>query len=390
MQFIKENRILLIWGAIAFVLAFSFAKPSYVSTHIESEENDTLIHFSFTKEQKEELAIFFNNRAKNRHFNGTVLIGQKDSVFYAESFGFANFKNKDTLTLDHSFQLASLSKQFTAVAILQLYEQGLLKLTDSIQRFFPEFPYKGISIHQLLTHRSGLANYHYFFQHIATTCDTLLTNRDVIREMILKKPEVYYSPNKRYHYSNTGYALAAAIVEKVSGLAFEDYVQKNIFSPLHMNHSFTFPDKVNHLNDAATGYLRRSKLAEDNYLDGVLGDKGIYTSTMDLFKWDQGLYNNSIINYDTLLLAFEPMGKPAHYKSNYGYGWRIMHYGNDSIKVLFHGGWWHGFKSLIMRIPKDSTTIIVLRNRSTGGSIPTKSLLKILYPEHKDSLVVNE
>ena len=107
----------------------------------------------------------------------------------------------------------------------------------------------------------------------------------------------------------------------------------------------------------------------------------MFCSANDLFKWDQGLYSNIIIDNNTLKLAFKPVGKPKFFKSNYGYGWRMYHWGNDSIKVLFHSGWWHGYKSLLMRIQQDSTTIIVLKNRSKGASIGSKSLMQILYPD---------
>jgi len=254
-----------------------------------------------------------------------------------------------------------VSKQFTAVAILQLYQKGLLSLTDTIQTFYPKFPYKGITVHQLLTHRSGLPNYHYFFQHIPTTFDTVIDNQDVVKEMIDKFPEAYYRPNQRYHYSNTGYALLAAIVEKVSGISYANYLHKYIFSPLEMNSSFSHVELKTKTNiKTTTGYLYRWRLAEDNYLDGVLGDKGVYCSAADLFKWDQGLYSNKIIHSDTLAIAFEPLGKPSYFKSNYGYGWRMFNWKSDSTKVLFHSGWWHGYKTLLMRIEKDSTTIIVL------------------------------
>ena len=158
-----------------------------------------------------------------------------------------------------------------------------------------------------------------------------------------------------------------------------------------MNESVTYSDMKLGVEVNTTGYLRRWRQAEYNYLDGVLGDKGIYCSAIDLFKWDQGLYSGKIINIDTLNLAFQPLGKPQHFKSNYGYGWRMYNWGDNSPKILFHAGWWHGYRSLLMRITSDSTTIIVLKNRSKGASISSKKLLQILYPNNLpkiDTLVV--
>ncbi len=374
---------MIIWWAVACAVAFCCFSNS-LNFYIKADKNnkpDTIIYFSFTQKQKIELNNYFNNKHSKQGFNGVVLVGQKDSVFYSKSYGFSDYEKHDSLTLNSTFQLASVSKQFTAVAILQLYQKGLLKLTDSIQKYYPDFPYKGITIHQLLTHRSGLPNYLYFMQHIPTTYDTILYNQDIVNEMIIKKPKAYYRPNRRYHYSNTGYALLAAIVEKVSGQTFNEYIHKNIFTPLNMDASFTYSDLLLGVKtNTTTGYLYRWRKSEDNYLDGVLGDKGVFCSANDLLKWDQGLYTNKIINRDTLELAFRPVGKPKFFKSNYGYGWRMYHWRNDSVKVLFHSGWWHGYKSLLMRIQRDSATIIVLKNRSTGASINSKKLIKILYP----------
>jgi len=173
----------------------------------------------------------------------------------------------------------------------------------------------------------------------------------------------------------------AAIVEKVSGISFTNYLHKYIFSPLEMSSSFTHIEIKKQTNIyTTTGYLYRWRMAEDNYLDGVLGDKGVYCSATDLFKWDQGLYYNKIIHRDTLAKAFEPLGKPSYFKSNYGYGWRMFNWKSDSTKVLFHSGWWHGYKTLLMRIEKDSTTVVVLKNRGKGASINTRQLMRILYP----------
>ncbi|MGD9993034.1 MAG: serine hydrolase domain-containing protein [Salinivirgaceae bacterium] len=394
MLFFKDNKTLVTWWLVASVIAFAaFNKSNCDEVVAEPAVSDTLIYFSYSANQQQKLQHLFADLHHKYGFNGVVLIGQKDSVFYSESFGYSNYRNKDTLTENTAFQLASVSKQFTAVAILQLYQQKKLNLSDSIEHFYPDFPLKGITIHQMLTHRSGLPNYHYFLQHIPTTYDTLISNQQVVQEIISKNIPIYFSPNRRYLYSNTGYAVLAAIVEKVSGLRFDKYVETNIFKPLKMDQSFIYKGIENEKpTTAATGYLYWWREAEDNYLDGVMGDKGIYTSAADLFKWDQGLYHNQIIHRDTLELAFQPWGKPLHFKSNYGYGWRMFYWGQDSVKVLFHGGWWHGFKTLLLRIPQDSTTLIVLKNRSKGANISTRRLLHILYPDSlppSDSLEIH-
>lgn len=385
MQVIKENKVLMLWWAVAYVAAFSgYYKGSYENFNESSIfKADTLIYFSFSEFQKSELANYFDEKYEKHGFNGVVLIGQKDSIFYSNYYGYANYEKRDTLNLNSSFELASVSKQFTAVAILQLYEKGLLNLSDSIQKFYPEFPNEGITIHHLLTHRSGLANYHYFMKKLPVVKDTVSYNQAFMYEFIKESPRAYYRPDRRYHYSNSGYAILASIVECVSGLPYNTYLNQNIFIPLNMTESFTYNDKANGNSATNTqGYVNNQwRLAENNYLDHVLGDKGIFCSATDLFKWDQGLYKNIIINIDTLHNAFKPLGKPQNFKSNYGYGWRMFDLNNDSIKVLFHGGWWHGYKTLLMRIQHDSTTIVVLKNRSRGAAINSNHILQILYPD---------
>ena len=163
-------------------------------------------------------------------------------------------------------------------------------------------------------------------------------------------------------------------------MKFEIYLQRNIFEPLQMSRTFTYRAMAGtKYPPHAIGYETRKIPADDNYLDHFLGDKGIYSTATDLFKWDQGLYSGKIINPDTLQLAFQPMGRRVRFGTNYGYGWRITTYA-DTIPVQFHSGWWHGFKTMLVRIPKDTSTIVVLRNGSNrSGGISMNQLLDILY-----------
>ncbi len=362
-------------AVVILLFSFSCTEKSIKEAVLKKE-------FTYSCEQKSQLEELFNKYDENRRFHGVLLVGQKDSVFFSQAAGIANHYTNDSITLSSSFQLASVSKQFTAVAILKLYQEGKLKLTDSVQRYFPDFPYYGITIHMLLVHRSGLPNYHYFMNYIPTSYDTLLTNTDLVNELINRQPSIYCKPDRKYSYSNTGYALLASIVEKVSGKLFADYLKEEIFQPLGMHNSFAYrADRTTLYPPRVTGYIRYWREAEDNYLDGVLGDKGVYSSAYDLFLWDQSLYKGTIVHTDTLALAFQPMGRPLKARINYGYGWRIMYWGNDSVKVNFHYGWWHGFKSLLMQIPQDTTTVVVLKNCTKGQMIKAVAILKILYPQ---------
>lgn len=352
--------------------------PAVDDTVIEAPQKPN--RCTFTKEQIAAIDSIVERKCRSGNFSGVVLIGQKDSVLYERACGYANIKEKLPITDTTAFQLASVSKQFTAVAILQLYERGKLRLTDSVAKYLPGFPYPDITIHQLLIHRSGLPNYHYLCDRKPMLDDPYFSNQQIVAELIEANAGRYFLPNRRFQYSNTGYAVLAAVVEAVSGLKFEVYLQRNIFEPLKMSHTFTYRamQSVTY-PPRATGYVRRRTPADDNYLDHFLGDKGIYSTANDLMKWDQGLYSGKIINADTLQLAFQPMGRRIRFGTNYGYGWRITTYA-DTIPIQFHSGWWHGFKTMLVRVPQDTATIVVLRNSSSrAGGIGMGQILDILY-----------
>lgn len=354
----------------------------------EPEIHETRI--TFTEQQLAKIDSLIDIICKNGNFSGSILIGQKDSVLYSRSYGYSNIKAKDLNTDTTAFQLASVSKQFTAVAILQLYEQGKLNLTDHVTDYLPSFPYPNITIHQMLVHRSGLPNYHYLCDRKPMRNDLYFSNQQIVADLIESNEREYFTPNRKFQYSNTGYAVLATIVETVSGLKFESYLETHIFKPLQMSNTFAYRAmKCVEYPPHATGYVRGRTPASDNYLDHFLGDKGIYSSTIDLFKWDQGLYSGRIINPDTLQLAFRPMGKRPKARSNYGYGWRITIFGENEVPIVFHSGWWHGFKTSLIRIPQDTATVIILRNNNHNG-IGTNQILDILYPSSQSSANIDE
>jgi CubicO group peptidase (beta-lactamase class C family) len=158
-------------------------------------------------------------RKKKAGFNGNVLIVQKGQVLYQNSFGFAHIKQKDTLTSDSRFQLASLSKPFTAIAVLKLIQEGRVNLDDSVQRFFPEFPYHGVKVDMLLSHRSGLPNYIYSFTDSIRHGKKYPDNLDIMDwyAKVVPTPTPYNRPGRSFNYCNTNYCVLAAIVEKVTG-----------------------------------------------------------------------------------------------------------------------------------------------------------------------------
>ncbi len=183
-------------------------------------------------------------------------------------------------------------------------------------------------------------------------------------DMLLKHtPDLEFTPDQRYKYSNTGYAVLASVVEKISGLAFSEFMRQHVFSPLGMRNTFVFnPKTVNPIRFQTTGYNKNRTLAHDDFLSGVVGDKGIFSTVEDMFKWDQALYTESVVKQATLKEAFTPLSYDYKHGSDYGYGWRIETV-EDGTTVLYHAGWWRGYNSLIVRRLEDKTCIIVLSNK---------------------------
>ncbi len=329
-----------------------------------------------------QLNVLFKNKVKTNGFNGCVLVAQHGQVIYENAIGFSNLKTKSPLTINSTFQLASTSKPLTAAAILLLKDRGKLNLTDNLQKFFPDFPYYNITLQMLLTHRSGLSNYLYFGEPY---CDEnncyngkTFDNNSMIQLMMSVKPPIYYAPNKKFEYCNTNYALLASIIEKVSGLSYADFMTQNIFKPLGMNDTWVHRPKNDTLyKNKTTGHTANGLIEKDIYADDVIGDKGIYSSVDDLFKWDQALYSEKLLKKKTIEEAFTGYSNEHKGKRNYGYGWRLID-DNKGNKIVYHNGWWHGYSSLFFRRIKDQTTVILLSNKYNGNIYHIEDVLAIL------------
>lgn len=320
---------------------------------------------------------FFYKRYKWGTFNGAVLFAENGSILYKGAYGYANFKTKDTLTTQSSFQLASASKPFTAFAIMLLKERGQLDYEDSLTKFFPQLPYENITVRQLLIHKSGLANYMYFTDEHWPNKDSAISNNDVIDIMVEYKPAPYYKPGQKYHYCNTNYMLLASIIEKVSGMSYSDFMRTQIFEPLGMNNTSVYNKiKEPENNHKVIGYVTRRRKAQNHYHNGVVGDKGVYSSVEDIFKFDRALYEGKLVSKETLQEAFEPAHKKRRKDYNYGFGWYVSER-SDGSKIVYHTGWWKGFRSYFIRILNEKKTIIVLGNISRINQFGTNELINL-------------
>ena len=320
---------------------------------------------------------FYENTLVKSGFNGAILIAKKGQIIFEKYHGFFDLQKKDSLNEHSAFHLASVSKTFTAMATLKLVDQGKLKLDDDVKLFFPKFPYNGITVRMLLSHRSGLPNYLYFMQQLGWDVKQFSDNNDVLNYLIQFQPPLNGQPGTRFTYCNTNYALLGLIIEKASGKSYADFLQHNFFTPLKMNDTYVFT--MTDEQTAMPSYNWRGRKEGFTFLDKGFGDKNIYSTPRDLLKWDQALYNNQLFSAQTLEAAFTPYSNEKPGIKNYGFGWRMNIYPNGK-KIIFHGGWWHGNNTMLMRLVPDSATIIILGNKYNRNVYQAKKLANIFSP----------
>lgn len=303
----------------------------------------------------------FSRLQKRAGFNGTVLIAERGEVVHAGAYGYGHHRRKDTLELSSSFQLASVSKMFTAVAIMLLYEAKRLDFDKPVQEYIPEFPYDNITVRHLLNHRAGLPRYMWLAEKHWDT-QKILTNEDVLCLYNDHKPNLFFKPGTRFHYCNTNYAFLALVVERISQMSFQEFADTYIFEPLKMENSFVLDlKKEQKAADEVIGYRRRRRgylAVPKDFLDGVVGDKGVYASVKDLFLLDRAFYGDALLSHETLSVAYTG-GSPELRNHNYGFGWRMQ---TQREGIIYHFGWWRGFRSCFIRDIYSLRTMIILSN----------------------------
>ena len=321
-------------------------------------------------ERNEELSLkldsLFKRANKYQGFNGSVLIAKHGKLIFRGNYGFADPIRKIPLTDTSSFQLASVSKQFTAAAILLLYERGKLSLEDKLIDHIPELPYPEITIKHLLNHTSGLPIYFWYADHAWET-DTAPSNDEMIKTMSKTVLPPFFAPGQKFEYSNTGYFLLASIVERVSGITFDEFISKNIFEPLGMEHSFVYHYTEEEKPYQLWGYKKiyRGRYAKiPAFLnDGVVGDKNIFSTTEDLFKWLFGLNNGLILKKETLSLMFTNGKTNSGMQAPYGMGFRLEE-DKEGDKLIYHNGRWNGFMNALKMYPEKDLWSIILTNNN--------------------------
>jgi len=369
-------------GRFAFFVAFLcfgllFSPPSFAKEQpVEQTDNPF-----FSQEELTYLENRLTTHLLNANFNGQVLVARFGRVIYNKSFGFADFRNNTPVNSRTSFQIASITKPFTATAILILQEQGKLKIDDFVAKHIKGFPYKNITIRQLLNHTSGLPNYFRFLPQFWKGKRSFPTNEDLLKAFTSRRRSLRFDPGTKFEYSNTGYAFLALIIERVSKQTFPSFLEQNIFNPLGMHDTFVYdPRSKNTSNNRAFGFRRRGNnlvFAKDAELDGIMGDKGIFSTAADLFKWDTAIARNRILPANIWEKTFEHTVLPNDSIIEYGLGWRLQSFVGN--RVVHHPGWWAGFRASFKRLIDELGTLIVLGNDDNDLANLIRELQEIIF-----------
>jgi len=308
-------------------------------------------------------------------FSGVVLLAKGGRPIYHRAFGYQNFVTKEKVDTASVFELASVSKQFTAMIIMQLKEENKLNFDDGIEKYLGQLHYGNITIRNLLNHTSGLPDYQAIMdEHWDKS--KVAGNEDIIEYLNKYHPPKLFDPGTKYEYSNTGYVLLASIAELVSGEDFIELSRSKIFRPVGMNATDirTLPEKTNIKNFAwghiyvaeEQRYVQADSFPSSNYTIWLGNRKGpgrISSTSLDLLKWDQALYSEAIIKQQTLAEAFMPARLKNDSLSYYGFGWDIRN-SPSGKRIVRHNGDNPGYKTQIIRHLDEDKTLIVLCNNA--------------------------
>ena len=335
------------------------------------------IHQGMTGSTISDLDAYVDRLYSRRGFNGSIVIGRDGYMVYKSHVGHANLAYKTKPIDDRSkFQLASLSKQFTAAAVMLLHQQGKLGYDDPVTKYIGNFPYKKVTLRHLLHHTSGVPNYMWLAER-KWKQKTPPDNEEMIKMMYRYDLKPHFEPGARYRYSNTGYMVLVGIVERISGKPIDAFLDEHFFSKLGMGNTYarSFSDNHIHRHPKDTVYpgeLLGYRWSGGRYVaipptvnDGTVGDKGIYSTGVDLLKWDQALEQHFILADTTLQAAYRKGVTATGDTIPYGFGYHIPRK-KKNLKA-YHNGVWNGFTNTYRKYHEDSLTIILLSNSSFKG-----------------------
>ena len=360
-------------GIFSFIANTSSSKDAAVETEqllpeqLEKVPDNLVVHYpkKATTKVRSKLDSLLKRIHKRHDFHGAVLVAKNKKIVYQNQIGTADFKKKTLLNKESVFQLASVSKQFTAAAIMLLQQRNQLKLTDTVNTYFPNFPYKAVTIKTLLNHTGGLPKYFWIAEH-KWQQKKAPSNNEMMELLTTSNVQRFFKPGRNFDYSNTGYFVLASIVEKISGISFGSFLKQNIFEPLQMTHSYVYSFENDSIRENQLDGYRlhrgwRHVKIPSTVNDAIVGDKNVYTTAEDLFKWTQGLNSGNLLTKESLALMFTKGETIYGRKVPYGFGFRIDTKEKNSI---YHYGKWNGFSTGLTTYLEDDLVVIILEHTS--------------------------
>ena len=318
-----------------------------------------------------------------------ALVKDHGRILFEKGYGVRELSTRAKIDPQTNFRLASFTKQFTAMAVMLLVQDHKLHYDDRLTAILPDFPAygKAITVRHLLTHTSGLPDYETLMEQEEKAKGSIWSAEHQIRDnevlsLLEKQSTGKFAPGTSWAYSNSGYVVLGLIIAKVSGMPYREYLQRNIFAPLGMNHSVVYQKGVNEVDRRAFGHSKEKDTfvqSDQSSTSATLGDGGIYSNVVDLAKWDEALQKHTLLSEEEMAPALSPVvladgaqpqwpkdtdsdnlapGKPVAY----GYGWFLDPY--EGHPRMWHSGSTLGFRTMIERFPSDGLTIVILCNRT--------------------------
>lgn len=335
-----------------------------------------LLSISLAAQTPDQIDAMFKHYKSKTAPGLAVLVLKNERVAFEQGYGITDRRTRNPIDADTNFRLASLTKQFTATAIMLLVHDGKLHYDDRLTDVFPDFPAygKGITVRNLLNHTSGLKDYEGLMPSQDNVPEDKLDQIEDngVLKILEQQKEGKFTPGTHWDYSNSGYVLLGLIVEKISGKPFGDFLRDRIFVPLHMDHTLAYQKGKNEVTHRAYGHSRihgHWQQTDQSSTSATLGDGGVYTSLHDLEKWDAALRNHTLLSEAEMQPALTPIKVPDdsvkgpdNTAAAYGFGWYLNPYRGH--RRMWHYGETQGFRNNIQRFPDDDLTVIVLSNRA--------------------------
>ena len=404
-------RMSLLFGIFFLSCACGTGQGPKMNTEATVSTNFTYKHLGAGEKEKyaDEVRAKYE-KLLGKNFSGEILVAKNGEIVFEDYKGFSNFANKAPIVAETPIHLASISKTFTGMAALKLWEQHKLDLQAPVTKYLPNFPYTDVTIEELLSHRSGIPDYTYFMEtHKYLSVKTKnkkgrwvkklqlisndapfkqgnYTNQDVLDYMVAKRPAPQAHADRVFKYCNTNYVMLALIIEKITGQDFPTFMAETIFKPLKMNNTYIFNSKV--IDRYTPSYNAKMQPYRIEKYDCIYGDKNVYSTARDMLLWDKALTEGTFLSPSTLQMAYEPKSPLTRNYHNYGLGWRMLLKPNEE-KLIYHNGWWHGNNTVFTRLLGETATIIILGNRFNKTIYKGKELASI-FTGKEDTTALEE